>query len=110
LYAAADVVLGTSFASETFGMALCEALACERPVVASDWAGFREVVVDNVSGLVVPAQDPSALAAAIGRLLDDQSLAQRLARGGRQRVHQLFTWEAVTDRVEAAYRRLTKQE
>lgn len=106
LYAAAEMVLGTSFASETFGMALCEALACERPVVASDWAGFREVVVDGVSGLVVPAQDPPALATAIERLLDDKALAQRLAQGGRQRVHQLFTWEAVTDRIEAAYQRL----
>lgn len=105
-YALADIVLGTSFASETFGMALCEALACARPVIASNWAGYREVVIDGESGLVVPMQDPAALAAAIERLLDDPELARRLAQQGRQRVHQLFTWEAVTDRVEAAYRRL----
>lgn len=105
-YALADVVLGTSFASETFGMALCEALACERPVIASDWAGYREVVLDTETGLVVPMQNPAALAAAIERLLDDPQLGERLARQGRRRVHELFTWEAVTDRVEAAYRRL----
>lgn len=106
LYALADVVLGTSFASETFGMALCEALSCARPVVASNWAGYREVVLDGETGLVVPAQDPPALAAAIERLLADPALAARLGRQGRRRVHQLFTWEAVTDRVEAAYRRV----
>jgi glycosyltransferase involved in cell wall biosynthesis len=106
LYAAADVVVGTSFASETFGMALCEALACERPVLASDWLGFQEVVVDGESGLIVPAQDAGALAAAIERMLDNRELSQQLARQGRRRVHELFTWEAVTDRVEAAYQRL----
>lgn len=106
LYAAADVVIGTSFASETFGMALCEALACERPVIATDWMGFQEVVVNEESGLIVPAQDPFALAAAIERILDNPQLGQQLARQGRRHVHQLFTWEAVTDRVEAAYQRL----
>jgi D-inositol-3-phosphate glycosyltransferase len=106
LYALADVVLGTSFASETFGMALCEALACERPVIASDWAGYREVVIHQQTGLIVPAQDPSALAAAIERLLCDRAEARRLASNGRLHVHAAFTWEAVTDRVEAVYRRL----
>jgi glycosyltransferase involved in cell wall biosynthesis len=108
LYALADVVLGTSFASETFGMALAEALGCERPVIASDWAGYREVVIDQQTGLIVPAQDPPALAAAIERLLCDRGLAGRLAANGRRHVHAAFTWEAVTDRVEAAYQRLAK--
>ncbi len=106
LFALAEVVVGASFASETFGMTLCEALACARPVIASDWAGFREVVIDGESGLVVPKQNPQALAAAITRLMDDQALAHRLATNGRQRVHELFTWEAVTDRVEQVYARV----
>lgn len=106
LYAVADVVLGNSFTSETFGMSLAEAMACERPVIASDWDGYSEVVIDGESGLIVPAQHPPALAAAIERLLCDATLAQKLARQGRARVLQLFTWEAVTDRVEAAYQRL----
>lgn len=103
LFAIADVVIGASFTSETFGMALCEALSCERPVIASDWEGFREVVIDGETGLIVPAQHPPALAAAIERLLYEPALARKLARQGRERVHNLFTWEAVTDRVEAAY-------
>lgn len=103
-FALADVVIGASFASETFGMVLCEAQACARPVIASDWAGFREVVLNEKTGLVVPAQNPPALAAAIERILRDPADAERMAQAGRERVLRLFTWPAVTDRVEAVYR------
>lgn len=105
-FALADVVVGASFASETFGMILCEALGCARPVIASDWAGFREVVIHEQTGLVVPAQNPPALAAAIERVLRDPARAQRMAEAGRQHVVRLFTWEAVADRVEQAYCRV----
>ncbi|MBA3946469.1 MAG: glycosyltransferase family 4 protein [Herpetosiphonaceae bacterium] len=105
-FAIADMVLGTSFASETFGMVLCEALACARPVISSDWAGFREVVLDGVTGWVVPRQQPAALAAAMLVVLDHPIEAARRAEQGRARVNQLFTWAAVTGRVEAVYERL----
>ena len=103
IYGIADIVLGTSFASETFGMVLCEALACARPVIASDWAGFREVVVDGVSGWIVPRQNPQALAQRIAEVLGDAAAAQRRALQGRAHVLRLFTWEAVAARVAAAY-------
>jgi D-inositol-3-phosphate glycosyltransferase len=102
--ALADVVAGASFASETFGMLLCEAQGCARPVIASDWAGFREVVIHEETGLVVPAQNPAALAAAVERMLNDPASAQRMALAGRERVGRMFTWPAVADRVERAYR------
>ena len=102
-FALADVVVGASFASETFGMVLCEAQGCGRPVIASDWAGFREVVIHQQTGLIVPAQDPAALAGAVERVLRDPSSAQRMADAGREHVLRLFTWEAVADRVERVY-------
>ena len=102
-FALADVVVGASFASETFGMILCEALGCARPVIASDWAGFQEVVLHERTGLVVPKQDPAALAQAIERVLRDPASAQRLAEAGREYVLRLFTWQAVADRVERVY-------
>ena len=105
-FALADVVVGGSFASETFGMILCEALGCARPVIASDWAGYREVVVHEQTGLVVPAQDPAALAAAIERVLRDPARAAGMAVAGREHVLRLFTWEAIADRVEEVYRQL----
>ena len=102
-FALADVVVGASFASETFGMVLCEAQGCARPVIASDWAGFREVVIHEQTGLVVPAQDPAVLARAIERVLRDPAGAQRMAQAGRERVLRLFTWDAVADRVAQVY-------
>jgi glycosyltransferase involved in cell wall biosynthesis len=108
-FAIADVVVGASFASETFGMILCEALGCARPVVASDWSGFREVVVHEQTGLVVPRQDPLALARAIDRVLRDPAVAKRMAEAGREHVLRLFTWRAVADRVEKVYREVMRK-
>jgi glycosyltransferase involved in cell wall biosynthesis len=102
-FALADVVVGASFASETFGMVLCEAQGCARPVIASDWAGFREVVLHEQTGLIVPAQDPPALAQGIERTLRNPEDARRMAEAGRERVLRLFTWPVVTDRVEQFY-------
>ncbi len=103
-YALADVVVGASFASETFGMVLCEAQGCARPVIASDWAGFREVVIHEETGLVVPAQNPPALATAIERVFGNPTEARHMAQAGRERVLRLFTWPAIADRVEQVYR------
>ena len=88
---------------ETFGISLCEALACERPVVATDFGGFREVVRHGETGLLVPPQDPVALADAIDTLLADPARRHTLALAGRQDVVARFSWPAVVDRVLAAY-------
>jgi glycosyltransferase involved in cell wall biosynthesis len=103
LYAAADIVLGTSFVNETFGMSLCEALASERPVVASDFGGFREVVRAGETGLLVPPRDPAALAGAIDALLADPARRRALGAAGRQDMAARFSWDAVTGRVLDAY-------
>ncbi|GAC1385497.1 MAG: glycosyltransferase family 4 protein [Herpetosiphon sp.] len=104
-YGAADVVVGTSFNSETFGMTLCEALACGRPVIASDWAGYHEVVNEE-TGWIVPRRDPEALARAMSAVEQNRAEAARRAEAGRARVHALFTWAAVERRVQAVYDRV----
>ena len=103
LLAAADIVLGTSFVNETFGISLCEALACERPVIASDFGGFREVVRPGETGLLVPPQNPTALAAAIDALLADAARRAAFGAAGRRDVAARFSWDAVVERVLAAY-------
>jgi glycosyltransferase involved in cell wall biosynthesis len=102
-YALADLVVGASYASETFGMALCEAMGCARPVVATRFGGFPEVVEEGVTGLLAPPRDPPALAAASGALLADPPRRAAMGAAGRERALRLFTWPAVADRVEAAY-------
>ena len=103
LFALADVAVGASYASETFGMALVEAMGCARPVVATRFGGFPEVVVEGSTGLLVPPRDPQAMAAALRSLLDDPLRRIRLGANGRARALRLFTWPAVADRVETAY-------
>ena len=104
LYRSCAVLVGTSFVNETFGMALCEAMACGSAVVAADFGGFREVVLDGVTGLLARPQDPSDLANCINRLLADPGLAREMGRAGRERVLKTFSWSAVADRLEEVYR------
>jgi glycosyltransferase involved in cell wall biosynthesis len=80
--AGADVVLVPSRA-EPFGNAAVEAMLAQRPVVVSDVQGLTEIVTDGHTGLLVPPDDPDALADAIRRVLDDPVLARRLAASGR---------------------------
>jgi len=103
IYAAADLLLATSFASETFGIGLVEAQACGLPVVASRFGGFPEVIDEGRTGLLVPPRDPTALAAAVRSLLNDPVRRQALADAAPGWAAQ-FAWSAVADRVEAAYR------
>jgi glycosyltransferase involved in cell wall biosynthesis len=104
LYRQCAMLVATSFVNETFGMALCEAMACEAAVVATDFGGFREVVEDGVTGLLAHPQDPVDLAAKINRLLAEPELAQSMGEAGRRRVLTTFSWAAVADRLEEVYR------
>jgi trehalose synthase len=86
----ADVIVQKSLA-EGFGLTVAEAMWKQRPVVASRVGGIQDQIVDGESGLLV--DDPADLAgfgAAIGKVLDDPRLAQRLGEGARRRVKDRF--------------------
>ncbi len=102
LYSSVDLLLATSYASETFGISLIEAQACGLPVVASNFGGFPEVVAVGKTGLLVPPRDPDALAQAVAALLHDAPRRHALAAAAPAWAAQ-WGWAAVTDRVEAAY-------
>ncbi|KPL90709.1 glycosyltransferase family 4 protein [Herpetosiphon geysericola] len=104
--ACADLVLGTSYTSETFGMALAEAQACGKAVVASSWRGYDDVVQAGSTGERFKAQDPADLARVIAQLCADDGYREQLAQAGRQRVQQLFPWSAIAERVEAVYQNI----
>jgi glycosyltransferase involved in cell wall biosynthesis len=96
-----DLVVLTSSA-EGFGLALLEAMALERPVVATAVGAVPEIVRDGVTGLLVPSREPAALASAIVRLLRDPSLRRALGRQGRELARQ-FSPTTMCDRVEEVY-------
>ncbi len=79
--------------SESFGVSVIEASACEKPVVVSNVGGLPEVVEDGVTGIVVPEADAAATAIAIERLLLDKELAIRMGKAGRERVNELYNWK-----------------
>ena len=93
-------------ASESFGLAALEALACGVPVVASDVGGLPELVPQGEVGFLHPVGDCRAMAESVGALLDDLDLRARLGRAGRARAEARFRTEPAVDRYEAVYRRV----
>jgi glycosyltransferase involved in cell wall biosynthesis len=98
-----DVYVQPSF-QEGMPNSVLEAMAAGLPVVATRVSGNEDLVTDGENGLLVPPGDPSALAAAIRRLVDDPALARRMGARARERV-QPFGIASVTAQLLSAYRR-----
>ena len=102
LLAAADVLVLPS-RYEELGTAVIEGMRAGVPVVAADTGGVSATVTDGVTGLLVPPGQPTALAAALRRVLTDDGLARRLADAARRRSRD-YSWEVLADRVLGVYR------
>jgi glycosyltransferase involved in cell wall biosynthesis len=103
LYGQAEVAVVPSL-YEGFSLPAIEAMACGVAVVATTGGALPEVVgTDGETGLLVPPNDPSALAGAIARLLDDPALRARLGAAGRERVINRFTWQVTAAGTAACY-------
>lgn len=91
---------------EPFGRVVIEAMAARKPVVATAVGGIPEIVVDGVTGFLVPPRSPADLASSITRILGDPQLAEAMGQAGRRRVEQHFTAERYVDNIEAIYQEL----
>jgi glycosyltransferase involved in cell wall biosynthesis len=105
LLAASDAFVLPSLFEGT-PLALLEAMAAGRPIVASAIPGVDELVADGETALLVPPGDADALANALRRVAGDAELRQRLGAAARARADEMFSVEASTARVEALYRTL----
>jgi len=102
----ASLVVMPSRWEEAFGLVALEAAQRARPVVATRVGGLQEVVADGETGLLVPREDPGALANAIIRLLQEPEAASELGRNARDRAIRVFGWSRYVDEHDALYRRL----
>ncbi|GGO66816.1 glycosyl transferase [Microbacterium nanhaiense] len=88
---------------EPFGIVPLEAMACGVPVVAAAVGGLIDTVIDGITGMHVPPRDAQAIADALGAILADDRVRDRMGRAGRERVEARYTWDRVAAQVEHAY-------
>jgi glycosyltransferase involved in cell wall biosynthesis len=79
------------------------------PTIASDVGGIREIVVDGETGIIIPPQNPDALAQAIQRLIADPALAQRMGEAAFERIKATFTLENQARTLTELYRRVARK-
>lgn len=106
-FGAADVVALPYLEASSSGV-LLTAYACSRAVIASSVGGIPEQLEDGKSGCLVPPGDPTALAAALVRLLGNSQLAEKMGARGRQLVEERFAWKDIAATTEALYLRLLR--
>lgn len=98
-----DVLVLPATRAEGLGGVLLEAMAAQVPVVATAVGGIREIVTHNVNGLLVPPQQPAALAAVLEQLLRAPEQRQCLAQAGRATVEQRFSAPAMAHQIAQVY-------
>jgi D-inositol-3-phosphate glycosyltransferase len=103
-YSAAEAVVVPS-QYESFGMVALEAMACGRPVVASQIGGLAYLVQDGITGFTVPVDDPVELANRLTSLLRDSDLRERMGKQASL-VAQEYAWDKIATKIMVLYREL----
>jgi phosphatidyl-myo-inositol alpha-mannosyltransferase len=98
----AKALVAPSLGGESFGMVLTRGFACAIPVVASDIAGYRDVMTDE-TGVLVPPGDPDALAEAVVGLLADEPRRRRLGEAARRLAQERYSWDDIARRLASVY-------
>lgn len=104
-YSAADVFITTPW-YEPFGITPLESMACGTPVIGANVGGIKFTVKDSVTGYLIPPNDPQALSESLLRLYTSTELIQQLGRNAIERVNKMFTWETVTNKIIAFYKKI----
>lgn len=109
ILACCDIAVLPSLA-EGLPNAILEYLAVGLPVAPTALGGNLEIIQDGTTGLLVPPQDPQALAAALNNLLGDEGLAARIAAAGRDYVKQNFSFERLVQDRDQLYTKLLERQ
>ena len=92
----------THYPWETMGIVQLEAMAHSLPVVASDWQGPKDVVIEGETGFLCPPHDPAAFATVFSRLAEDQELCRKMGVAGRKKYGSYYTEAHFIDRINNA--------
>ncbi len=106
-YRRADIFV-TATTWEGMPNTVLEAMACGLPVVGTQASGLHELVRDGVNGYLVPMKDPSALAKALARLLDNGYERRRMGRQSRKLAEREFAWEYIAEQYVKVYEQVTQ--
>jgi phosphatidylinositol alpha-mannosyltransferase len=104
-YRTCDVFCAPSTGFESFGIVLLEAMAAGKPMVASDIAGYRDLLVDGEEGLLTEPKNEEALAKAMVRILQNPDLQQKMGQAGQAKARQ-YSWRRVALQVLDFYEEL----
>jgi glycosyltransferase involved in cell wall biosynthesis len=96
--------------AEPCGRVLFEAMACGKPLIATNTGGTPEIVIDRETGLLVPPRNSELLARALITLLNNNELRKEMGQKGRKRIEEHFTIEKHVEKTEAVYEELLLKE
>ncbi|MEW5759840.1 MAG: glycosyltransferase family 4 protein [Candidatus Thermoplasmatota archaeon] len=103
-YSACNVfVLPSVSRLEAFGLVLLEAMACGKPVVASDMPGIREILKEGENGFLIEPFNAKKLAEKLNVLISDKKFAESLGANGRKIVEEKFSWSKICEKLEKVY-------
>lgn len=108
-YQACDVYIHPN-EEQTWGLAVTEAMACQKPVIVSTGAGVHEVLKDYQTALLIPPRRPDLIAAKVEELMNNPELRVRIAKQGYDFVHQNLSWKRYAESMVNVFEEVLKQE
>jgi glycosyltransferase involved in cell wall biosynthesis len=103
-YALSDLlVLPSTTRGEIFGLVLIEAMACGKPVIATNLPGVRTVVDNRKNGFLVEPNNEKDLANKLEYLLENENVAKKFGKEGRKKVEERYSWERIGKKLESVY-------
>jgi len=94
---------------EGFGMTVIESMACGVPVIGTDVPGLNEVIIDGISGILIPPKNENALVSAISLVLNDKTIYNKLQKGGLKRAKD-FSIETMAGKIIRIYKKILKNQ
>lgn len=91
---------------EPFGKAIIEAMACGKPVIATNIGGPAEIIQNEVNGILVPAANSKAIAMQVDRLMRDENERRRIGKNARETAVQHYSWVKIAEKYHQLYSEL----